>query len=93
LAYKPAVADLLWEKNTVPRLISRADKLSRTGGRRRYHQRCHPKSVELTSIGPVHLAYNPSYSACFFSQNSIFLSKKSINGVFQPAYNSSRTAP
>jgi hypothetical protein len=31
LAYKPAVADSLWEKNTVPRLISRADKLSRTG--------------------------------------------------------------
>jgi hypothetical protein len=26
--------------------------------------------------GSVHLAYNPSYSACFFSQNSIFLSKK-----------------
>jgi hypothetical protein len=24
--------------------------------------------------GPVHLAYNPSYSACFFSRNSIFLS-------------------
>jgi hypothetical protein len=24
----------------------------------------------------VHLAYNPSYSACFFSQNSIFLLKK-----------------
>jgi hypothetical protein len=33
LAYKPTVADLLWEKNTVPRLISRADNLSRTGGR------------------------------------------------------------
>jgi hypothetical protein len=32
LDYKPAVAVLLWEKNTVPRLISRADKLSRTGG-------------------------------------------------------------
>jgi hypothetical protein len=32
LAYKPVVADLLWEKNTVPRLISRADKLSRTWG-------------------------------------------------------------
>jgi uncharacterized membrane protein YhdT len=32
LAYKPAVADSLWEKNTVSRLISRADKLSRTGG-------------------------------------------------------------
>jgi hypothetical protein len=31
LAYKPAVADLLREKNTVPWLISRADKLSRTG--------------------------------------------------------------
>jgi hypothetical protein len=27
-------------------------------------------------IGPVHLAYNPSYSACFFSRNSIFLSQK-----------------
>jgi hypothetical protein len=24
--------------------------------------------------GPVHLAYNPSFSAYFFSQNSIFLS-------------------
>jgi hypothetical protein len=30
-AYKPAVAVLLWEKNTVPWLISRADKSSRTG--------------------------------------------------------------
>jgi hypothetical protein len=27
-------------------------------------------------LGPVHLAYNPSYSACFFSRNSIFLSQK-----------------
>jgi hypothetical protein len=26
--------------------------------------------------GPVHLAYNPSYSACFFSRNNIFLSQK-----------------
>jgi hypothetical protein len=26
--------------------------------------------------GPVHLAYNSSYSACFFSRNNIFLSKK-----------------
>jgi hypothetical protein len=24
--------------------------------------------------GHVHLAYNPSYSACFFSRNNIFLS-------------------
>jgi hypothetical protein len=52
--------------------------------------------IELPDIpndpqGPVHLAYNPSYSACFFSWNSIFLSKKSANSVFQPAYNSSRT--
>jgi hypothetical protein len=45
-------------------------------------------------FGLVHLAYNLSYSAYFFSRNSIFLSqKKSANGVFQPAYNSSRTAP
>jgi hypothetical protein len=31
LFYKPAVADLLWEKNIISRLINRADKLSRTG--------------------------------------------------------------
>jgi hypothetical protein len=24
---------------------------------------------------PVHLAYNPSFSACFFNRNSIFLSQ------------------
>jgi hypothetical protein len=29
-----------------------------------------------TYYGPVHLAYNPSYLACFFSRNSIFLSQK-----------------
>jgi hypothetical protein len=28
----------------------------------------------IDDIGPVHLAYNLSYSACFFSRNSIFLS-------------------
>jgi hypothetical protein len=31
---------------------------------------------------PIHLAYNPSYSACFFSRNSIFSHKKSANSVF-----------
>jgi hypothetical protein len=30
----------------------------------------------IPSSGPVHLAYNPSFSACFFSRNSIFLSQK-----------------
>jgi hypothetical protein len=49
--------------------------------------------------GPVHLAYNPSYSACVFSSvfqqsTQVFFShKKSVNSVFQPAYNSSRTGP
>jgi hypothetical protein len=33
-------------------------------------------SETRTRRGPVHLAYNPSYLACFFSQNSIFLSQK-----------------
>jgi hypothetical protein len=52
------------------------------------------KSTKIASfLGLVHLAYNPSYSAYFFSRNSIFLSQKSVNSVFQPAYNSSRTAP
>jgi hypothetical protein len=31
---------------------------------------------------PVHLAYNPSYSACFFSCNSIFFSQKNQSTVF-----------
>jgi disease resistance protein RPM1 len=41
-----------------------------------------PENVDVTDyrslpdIGHVHLAYNPSYSACFFSRNSIFLSQK-----------------
>jgi hypothetical protein len=35
-----------------------------------------------TNLGPVHLAYNPSYSACFFSRNSIFLSQKIIQQCF-----------
>jgi hypothetical protein len=32
------------------------------------------REEEEDDEGPVHLAYNPSYSACFFSRNSIFLS-------------------
>jgi hypothetical protein len=34
------------------------------------------KITQKQGKGPVHPAYNPSYSACFFSQNSIFLSQK-----------------
>ena len=30
----------------------------------------------IGAIGPVHLSYNPYFSACFFSQNSIFLSQQ-----------------
>jgi hypothetical protein len=32
--------------------------------------------VEHLGFGPVHPAYNPSFSACFFSRNSIFLSQQ-----------------
>jgi hypothetical protein len=32
--------------------------------------------ANLKDYGPVHLSYNPSYSACFFSRNNIFLSQK-----------------
>jgi hypothetical protein len=34
------------------------------------------KYSESVNFGPVHLAYNPSYLACFFSRNSILLSQK-----------------
>jgi hypothetical protein len=33
-------------------------------------------SLPSSYYGPVHSAYNPSFSACFFSQNSIFLSQQ-----------------
>jgi hypothetical protein len=47
----------------------------------------------LKEKGPVHPVYNPSFSACFFSQNSIFSHNKSATGVFQPAYQHSQTGP
>jgi hypothetical protein len=37
---------------------------------------CQIMLADLYFLGPVHLTYNPSYSACFFSRNSIFLSQK-----------------
>jgi hypothetical protein len=36
----------------------------------------YPITNSATNKGPVHLAYNPSYLAYFFSRNSIFLSQK-----------------
>jgi hypothetical protein len=33
-------------------------------------------SLHKTHNGLVHPAYNPSFSACFFSRNSIFLSQQ-----------------
>jgi hypothetical protein len=32
--------------------------------------------LATSSDGPVHSAYNPSFSACFFSRNNIFLSQQ-----------------
>jgi hypothetical protein len=32
--------------------------------------------TEQHNAGPVHPAYNPSFSACFFSRNGIFLSQQ-----------------
>jgi hypothetical protein len=49
--------------------------------------------IRQANKSPVHLAYNPSYSACFLAGTIFFSHKKSANSVFQPAYNSSRTAP
>jgi hypothetical protein len=42
-------------------------------------------------FGPVHPAYNPYFSACFFSRNSIFLSQQISQRYFQPAYQLSWT--
>jgi hypothetical protein len=32
--------------------------------------------MRIADIGPVHSAYNPFFSACFFSRNNIFLSQQ-----------------
>jgi hypothetical protein len=45
-------------------------------GRVQYSVYMNITSIPATDNGPIHLAYNPSYSACFFSRNSIFLSQK-----------------
>jgi hypothetical protein len=36
----------------------------------------HTSSAPATSHQPAERGHNPSYSACFFSQNNIFLSQK-----------------
>jgi hypothetical protein len=40
---------------------------------------------KLKGKGPVHPAYNSSFSVCFFSRNNIFSHNKSAKSVFQPA--------
>jgi hypothetical protein len=40
------------------------------------------KQTNLGNLGPTHLAYNSSFSACFFNRNSIFLSQKNQPTVF-----------
>jgi hypothetical protein len=43
--------------------------------------------------GPVHSAYNPSFSAYFSVRIVFFSHNKSANSVFQPTYQHSQTAP
>jgi hypothetical protein len=33
-------------------------------------------NIQATSLGRVHPAYNPYFSSCFFSRNSVFLSQQ-----------------
>jgi hypothetical protein len=49
--------------------------------------------TNVPSQGPVHPAYNPSFSACFSARIVFFSHNKSANNVFQPAYQHSRTGP
>jgi hypothetical protein len=44
-------------------------------------QRCHFTSHGYV-YGPVHPAYNPYFSTCFFSQNSVFLSQQINQSCF-----------
>jgi hypothetical protein len=48
-----------------------------------------------TNFEPVHLAYNPSFSAGFFSQNSIFLSRQISQQCFSASLSAqpNRTGP
>jgi hypothetical protein len=35
-----------------------------------------PLAMPHENVGPVHPAYNPYFSACLFSRNSVFLSQQ-----------------
>jgi len=32
--------------------------------------------IKISDFGPVRFSYNPSFSACFFSRNNVFLSQQ-----------------
>jgi hypothetical protein len=49
-------------------------------------------NASVVDCGPVYLAYNPYFSACFFSARTVFFShNKSVNSIFQPTYQHNRT--
>jgi hypothetical protein len=80
LAYKPAVAVLLWEKNTVPQLISRADKLSRTGKVKRtgpYTGKFISKSCRIH----LKILYNPFMARCIFRNTELCSTVCGVRGI------------
>jgi hypothetical protein len=44
-------------------------------------------------VGPVHPIYNPYFSAYFLAKTVFFSHNKSVNSVFQPAYQRSQKIP
>jgi hypothetical protein len=65
-AYQPWNDVFLSQQNSHSRLISQKNSLPNRAYKYNY----------IKNIGPVHSAYNPSFSTCFFSRNNIFLSQQ-----------------
>jgi hypothetical protein len=61
------LASLLWISSTLSQWRSQKKIISEESS---------ISKVKKKSYGSVHPAYNPSFSACFFSRNSIFLSQQ-----------------
>ena len=49
--------------------------------------------IQFRCLGHVRFFYNPSFSACFFSRNSVFSHNKSAGTVFRLVFSAKRTWP
>jgi len=49
--------------------------------------------IKISDFGPVRFSYNPSFSACFFSWNSVFLSQQIRRNNVSACFSAKRMGP